>query len=146
MRSVVAMLAFGLVGLLIFPAVDTGRAEPPAALPDMYITNDDIKLEYRGEPTDAGLPGALFEINVTVHNAGPGNSTSANVSLFIDGSFVAIQHVMQNLSSTFPGNESVVYLAWATGSAAPGNHTVLVTVNDTNGDRSEEHTSELQSR
>lgn len=134
MRSVAAVLAFSLVGLLLWPCLEMAQAEAPAPLPDLSVSPDDITLSYFGMATDYILPGYPTNIDVTVHNIGPGNSTSANVTFFIDGIFAAVIHVMGNLSVTYSGNETSVSCIWDTTSVSAGNHTVRVVVNDTAGD------------
>lgn len=134
MRSNALMLAAGLIALLLFPGAETACADTPAQLPDLSVTPEDIWFSYYDDPLDYGLLGLPVDIGVWVHNAGPGNSSSANVSLYIDGSFVAVLHVMKNLTTEYPDNMSGVHFTWDTSNTVSGNHTVRAVANDTAGD------------
>ena len=136
MRPIPLALAACLIGLLLFPGAEAVRAEPPSQLPDLSVSPDDIISSYYGDPMEIAYPGLVISVDVTVRNAGPGNSTSANVTLFIDGAFVAIIHVMKNLTADSPGNVSEVHFTWDTTGAAPGNHTIRAVADDTAGDAS----------
>jgi hypothetical protein len=109
-------------------------ADATPQLPDLTISPDDIVFSYYGDTLDYGVRGLPIDIGVTVHNAGPGNSSSANVTLFIDGAFSAIIHVNGNITAGLFGNESTVHFTWDTTDAASGNHTIRAVANDTAGD------------
>jgi hypothetical protein len=129
--------AAGLACFLFLAAISPGdgaRADDPSRLPDLSIEPQDISFSFYNDLLDYGLVGYPIDIGVLVHNSGPGNSSSANVSLFIDGGFFAIMHIMKNLTTEYPGNLSTVHFTWDTTGAASGNHTIRAVANDTAGD------------
>jgi len=132
-RGTSAALAFFIL-LAAIPPIERARADGPAPLPDLSVAPEDISFSYYTDPLDYGIRGIPIDIGVTVHNAGPGDSGSANVSLYIDGAFAALLHVMKALTTQYPENASTVHFTWDTTDAPSGNHTVRAVVNDTAGD------------
>jgi hypothetical protein len=134
MRAVPLALAVNLMGVMLLAFIGAARAEAPSPLPDLSVSPENIEFTFYGDPMDMAFPGMAISVDVTVHNAGPGNSSCANVTLFIDGAYSATMHVMENMTAEYPGNASTVHFIWDTTGAGPGNHTIRAVANDTAGD------------
>jgi hypothetical protein len=116
-----------LIGATACPAFLPAAADA-APLPDLY---PDLYF-FVGNATTTGVPaGTPVAIIVYVQNNGPGNITSANVTLYLDGSLLATLPARENFSGE--GLYGIVY-TWNTTSVPVGNHTIRAEVNDTAGD------------
>lgn len=123
MLCVLCLLA-GTACTAFQPAAADGAAPLPDLYPELHI--------YAGNATatcaTAGTPVAMV---IYAYNAGPGNITSANITISVDGSVIAVVPAVYDFSAEgYFGN---IY-TWDTTGAAPGNHTIGILVNDTHGD------------
>jgi hypothetical protein len=108
------------------PALPSAASEP--ALPDLYPDLHVYVVNQTATCATAGTPVAMV---IYVYNAGPGNITSANITISVDGSVIASVPAIYDFSAEgYYGN---IY-TWNTTGVAPGNHTIGVLVNDTAGD------------
>jgi hypothetical protein len=108
------------------PALPSAASEP--ALPDLYPDLHVYVVNQTATCATAGTPVAMV---IYVYNAGPGNITSANITISVDGSVIAVLPAISDFSAEgYYGN---IY-TWNTTGVAPGNHTIGILVNDTAGD------------
>lgn len=135
MRPLAVLAILAIAGpMACMPFADIGLAEPPAPLPDLSVSPEDIEFTFYGDPLEQGISGLPIDIGITVRNAGQANSSSANVTIFIDDVYAATIHVMKNLTVEYPDNASTVHFTWDTTGAEPGNHTIRAVANDSAGD------------
>jgi hypothetical protein len=137
MRAVAAVMIL-LVGGLVQPAVPVrdATAETPAPLPDLQALG--IDFSFLGEPLQLveAKPSHMFPLTVTVYiiNAGPGNSTGANLSVFQDGRLLAIVPVGTALNTTGQENQAWAIYMWNISGIQPGRHVIRAEVMDPVGD------------
>ncbi len=137
MRAV-AIAVILLVGGLMQSAVPAreAAAETPAPLPDLRALGIDFSVF--GHSIDLVQAGAdlMFPLTVTifVQNAGPGNSTNANLSVFQDERLLAIIPVGTMLNATGQGNRTWAIYMWNITGIPPGRHVFRAEVLDTAGD------------
>ncbi len=104
-------------------------------MPDLSIAPEDIRFTLQGEEmTLISQEFGYITIEVSVRNAGPGNSTGANVSFFDNGRFLALVPVRADLSASGPGNLTRVEFDWYIADTPPGNHTIRAEASDPLGD------------
>jgi hypothetical protein len=116
-----------LTGIWAYPASIPVSAQAPA-LPDLYPELHTYAVNATATCATAGTPVALL---IYVHNAGPGNITSANITISVDGPVIAVVPAVYDFSAEgYYGN---IY-TWDTTGMAPGNHTIGILVNDSAGD------------
>lgn len=131
------MAVMGLLVLAagaLWPAMPMIFAEAPPPLPDLYIGPGDIVLFVYGHAAQSAVNGTRVVIDVTVHNAGPGVSGSAAVSLYDDGDLIATIPVNETIDASGPYNFSQVELLWDTADAPGGMHTIRAGAADPSGD------------
>jgi hypothetical protein len=127
-------MALALLALLAaFPS--SGLGEVPPAVPDLSIAPESIRFTHQGSEMPLISQELVYiTIEVAVRNAGPGNSSGANVSFFDNGRFLALVPAGGDLSISAPGNETSVLFDWYIADTEPGNHTIRVEVSDPAGD------------
>ncbi len=111
-----------------FPAFMPAAAADPAPLPDL---SPELFFFVGGNDTRGATAGTPVTIIVYVNNEGPGNITSANVTLSVDGSLLTVVPVVYNFSGE--ARYGAAY-NWNTNAISPGNHTVRAEVGDSAGD------------
>jgi hypothetical protein len=121
--------------LLLPPFLPFGPGEGPPALPDLSVRPGDIHFSVFGEDVEIVSQEYRFlTIGVFVHNAGPGTSTTANVTFFDNGRPLALVPITGNLTASGPGNETYVEFTWYIRDTPTGNHTIRLEVADPAGD------------
>lgn len=137
MRAVAAVVIL-LVGGLMQSAVPAreATAETPALLPDLQALG--IDFSFFGHSTELVQPGAgpMLPLTVTIfiQNAGPGNSTNANISVFQDERLLATIPVGTTLNATGRWNWTGAIYMWNITGIPPGRHVFRAEVLDTAGD------------
>ena len=138
MRAVVIVVIL-LVGGLMQSAVPAreAAAETSAPLPDLRALGIDFSFfGHSIELVSAGA-GPMFPLTVSIfiQNAGPGNSTSSNISIFQDGRFLAIVPAGTALNATGHGNRTWAIYMWNITGIPPGRHVLRAEVLDPAGDQ-----------
>lgn len=133
MRPALLVCILCLIGGTACPALLPAVTGAPASLPDLYILQDGIQLTVADTETPSAPVGTAV-VNVTVHigNKGPGNLTSANVTLTINGTPYGVSPVLVGYGGV-QGAMAAVF-SWNTGELPTGTYPVLAVVNDSAGD------------
>jgi len=109
-------------------------ANAAEALPDLYLAPEDIAFHLYDERTESCYRGQLVVVEVTVHNAGPGNSSAASLSIYDGGTLLAELLAGQSMDGTGPYNYSVREYVWNTSALPEGEHEIRVEASDPAGD------------
>ena len=132
-----AMAVMGLLVLAagaLWPAIPMAIPETPPPLPDLYIGPGDIVLFVYGHAAQSAVNGTRVVIDVTVHNAGPGASGSAGVSVYDNENLIDTIPLNETIDASGPYNFSQVELLWDTATALSGVHTIRAESADPSGD------------
>ncbi|MEM2977106.1 MAG: choice-of-anchor T family protein [Thermoplasmata archaeon] len=111
--------------LLTLQQNSSGDGPPP--LPDIYLSDDDITITtlWGDSAPECILPDYLH-VCATVHNRGPGEASSVNVSIYVDGRLVCILPLAGTLAADEPFNSGHVEYIWDATSLSFGEHTLRV--------------------
>lgn len=132
-----AMVVMGLLLLAAgapWPSMPAALGETPPPLPDLYIGPGDIVFFVYGHQAKTAVNGTRVVIDVTVHNAGPGASGHAGVSVYDNENLIAATPVNETIDGSGPYNFSQVELLWDTASAPTGVHAIRAEAADPSGD------------
>jgi hypothetical protein len=133
MRRALLLCILLLAGATASPALLPSGAGTPAPLPDLFIVPDDIFFTIVDITTGGALVGTPFvNVTVIVQDKGLDNITSANVTLYINGTLLGISPVVTDFAGE-PGLLAAVFL-WNTSSLPVGVYPVRAQANDSAGD------------
>ena len=132
-RAIIAVFAIlAMLGPALIPNAQAQSRDSGTPLPDLCIPSDWV---YMGTGLVDIYAGYVLYVYVGILNQGPGNSTSATVTLFDNGKQFATIPVLDALSGSGDYlNITDVFYIWNTSSMPAGNHTILISVMDVAGD------------
>jgi hypothetical protein len=143
----VSVLGIIAIAVMLIPTCPLVPAAPPASLPDLSVTSDDIEFLEFGSPVYysyetekyTAFTGDYITINVTIHNNGAVSSPPGNVTFYDNERFMATVPTTGWIPASGAENFSFAQYIWDTNLATVGNHTIRVNVAGPDGDSNPEN-------